>query len=177
MSALKEVLPQALTSFRREKVETNAREYEEQGVPASLALQVAYCKPLASACDILRLAETLKVPVQEAGAMYFQTSYRFGCHWMREAARAIPVTSSWQQQALAAVVNDIYDAHSRLAGTILTQTPAFQGSTEERVEAWAATHPEPVASYDTLLQELRAEPVLDVPMVVVSSRLLGGLGR
>ncbi len=153
--------------------EQRAASLEREGVPRDLAVHVSRLPLLAAALDVTRISHAGgKVPATVA-SVYFTLGHRFGIEWLREQALAVKAGNHWQQQALAAIVDDLFALQSQLTVSVLADGGGNDAASA--VAAFAAGRPGPIARTERLLAELRATPVLDIAMLAIANRQLRGL--
>lgn len=165
MSRLGEVLPDDLREGLAAKTESLAA----KGLPLPLARAVAACDPLHSACSIVDAATRTGAGVVEAGVSFFLIGRRLGLDWLRERAGEIADGSHWRREAAAAVADDLYRRQ-----TSLTVRAIRSGAP---VEDWMGGNPDAPARAARLLEELRAQPEVDLAMLALAERRLRDLFR
>ncbi|MFN4283700.1 MAG: NAD-glutamate dehydrogenase [Alphaproteobacteria bacterium] len=125
VAALKAALPDALPAAARERHDAAVAAYIQDGAPADLAVAAAMLPALAGAADIVKLAGDDAAKVASAAMVYYAAGDRLSLDWLRASARAIAATTSWQKQAVAAIVDELFAFQAELAARILAggQTP------------------------------------------------------
>ena len=164
-SRLGEVLPDDL----REGLAAKTESLSAKGLPPPLARAVAACDPLHSACSIVDAATRTGAGVVEAGASFFLIGRRLGLDWLRERAGEIADGSHWRREAAAAVADDLYRRQ-----TSLTVRAIRSGAP---VEDWMGGNLDAPARAARLLEELRAQPEVDLAMLALAERRLRDLFR
>ena len=164
-AGLKDVLPGDLRARLAEKT----AESMEKGMPPELARAVAASDPLHSACSIVDAATRTGAGVVEAGKSFFRVGRRLGLDWLRERAREIAAASHWQRQAAAAIADDLYGRQ-----TSLTVRAIRAGGT---LDDWIDENPDAAARGARLLEELRAQPEVDLAMLALAERRIRDLFR
>ncbi len=148
------------------------------GVPAELAGRVAALPVIAAGFDLVHIAGQCRVAVRAAGPVYFELGRRLGLAWLRDGAQRMPAASHWQQQAVAAIVDDLFTLQTDLTVKVLDGKVPETGAgvpPNAAIDAWLARRRQPVDRIDQLLSELRALPSLDLSMLAVANRRLRGL--
>src|SRR3546814_2328812 len=105
-----------------ELLEQRSAQFVAEGAPQALARRIAGLALLAPACDIVRIAATLQLPVEQVAEAYFTIGDRFGFDWLRRSAGSLPTDTAWDTLAVSAIIDDFY-GHQR----DLTQ-PVLNGS-------------------------------------------------
>ncbi len=155
--------------------------YMEQGASRALARRIASLQHLAPACDIVRIAQQGKLPVEQAAELYFAIGERFGLHWLRRAAGQLPSDTAWDKLAVTAVVDDLFGHQADLTGGMLSQQAKGKSkgkpkgkkdSAQALIEGWSAQRTPLVARNDQLLAELKSAGTPDFAMLAVANRQL-----
>jgi glutamate dehydrogenase len=147
--------------------------YVDQGVPEALAMRVASLGILSPACDIVRIAESAKIPVEQAGEAYFTIGARFGFDWLRRAAGHLPTDTAWDKLAVTAIIDDLFGHQGELTTRVLSTTE--NGPSPEMVDDWAQARRPLIARAEQLIAELRASGNPDLAMLAVANRQLKSL--
>lgn len=163
-----------LSLENRRQLSVRTKEYRAKGVPEELANRVASLPLLFAAGDIVLAAQRAKLPVDQAGKIYFAIGDRFGFDWLRRAARRLPSDSAWDKLAVTAIVDDLYGHQSALTSRVLE---AVKGPVEadEVIHSWAGERKAIVARTEQLLAELNAAGNPDLAMLAVANRQLKSL--
>ena len=90
-----------------------------EGVPQKLASEIAKLNVLASACDIVRIANASKQQVTKVGAVYFGIGSSLSVDWLKNAAASLTPENEWQKRALDAVDDDFFAHQSALTQRVL----------------------------------------------------------
>lgn len=148
-----------------------AEPYLADGAPEGLAMRVANLVNLYSGCDIVRLASRRKLGVLDVARIYFAVGTRFRLGRLRAAASQLDGESHWQQLAVAALIEEIYNHQLHLAEKVLDHAGA-KTATQKAVEGWVEANRKTVAPTEQLLAELWNTEVDDLSMIAVASRQL-----
>ena len=153
--------------------ETNQRaeRFMETGVPDDLARQIGRLKALSTACDIVRIANTVKRPVEEVGQTYFLLGSRFKLDWLRHNANIMTPENPWHQLALGAIIEDMWGTQGELTATVLSNG----GCGADAIDGWASTRRETVGRVEEICSELEQTSSIDLAMLTVANRELRGL--
>ena len=142
-----------IADAERAEIEQRVAKYVEQGVPKALAQRMAIMHLLPPSLDIVRIASTTGVPVEQVGRTYFAVGARFGLDWLRRAAAALPSESHWDKQAVVAVTDDFYGHQRDLTTRILSTAAKSNGA--DPIEAWSAARGPAVHRAASLVADLR----------------------
>jgi glutamate dehydrogenase len=152
VAELQDGLDELLSRHARKVVKDETKRLVAERVPEDLARRVASLGVLAPACDIVRVARAVEVPVAAAARTYFALGDRFGFDWLRRAALALPAESVWDKLAATAVVDDLAGNQATLLEGVLRQ--ASGGDVD--IARWSGARKLEVTRLDQLLGELRA---------------------
>lgn len=157
--------------------EARAQALVDAQVPEDLARRIAGLPSLSQAVDIVQIALTRDLPVGRVAPLYFALGYRLGFEWLRERAAEVKTETTWQQQAVGAIVEDLFAHQTELTRRILTDPEAEAGEddAEAAIDAWLGRSKAAVGHVTQLLTELRAAPSVDIAMLAVANRQLRGL--
>jgi glutamate dehydrogenase len=169
---LREALDTLLSERDAAAVAARTGELAADGVPEALARQVASLEVLSSACDIVRIARTGRMPVVEAGRVYFGVGARFGIDWLRAAAAALAGDSHWQKLAIRAVVEELFSHQSELTVRVLKASGRAKPAGDGVIDGWIAARQAAVTRTEELLGELRSAGGVDLAMLAVANRQL-----
>ncbi len=166
-----DVLPEAADS----RIRHRAGRYMAEGVPEDLALRVAYQIVLVSACDILRLSRARNLDLEDVARLYFTVGETFGFGWLRYQAERLGADSHWQKLAVASVIEELYGHQRDVTLRVLEICDGAIG--DQTIETWSQSQGVAVERVRQLLGELEGATAVDLPMVIVASRQLGGLAQ
>ncbi len=164
-------LPDILPEAERATLAAAASTLAGQGVPTPLAGRVARLPWLASAVDVIRLAEPAGRDPADVGRVYYAVGGRFGLDRLRRAAASLKAETPWQKLAAAALVDEFYALQSTLAAGVLAAADAAP------LDAWSAARRGEIASVEAMIAELVAAPDLDLAMLTVAARRLRALAE
>ena len=137
------------------------------GVPEELALAVASGDDLLAALDVVEVASSAGIPVEEAASVYFALGESLDLHWLRDQVAALPRDNRWQALSRAALRDDLYAQLSALTLDTL-RLDAGRATPAERVKAWLAQNRIPVARCRQILGDLSAAGRTDFTMLSVA---------
>ena len=138
-----------------------------RGVPEALALEVASGNDLLAALDVVEVASSAGISVEEAASVYFALGEALDLHWLRDQVAALPRDNRWQALSRAALRDDLYAQLSALTLDSL-RLDAGDANPAERVEAWLAQNRIPVARCRQILGDLAAAGTTDFTMLSVA---------
>ncbi len=165
-AALDDVLPEE----PRESRAARRRELTAAGVPETLAGRLADLRALASAPDIVLVADRTGKPVGKVAATYFAAGSFFGLDRIVSAADAIPISDYFDRLALDRSRDSIGDAERRLAAAMLGDGAGGAAA----VEAWVSARKAEVERVRGAIHEI-ANSGLTLSKLSVAASLLGDL--
>jgi glutamate dehydrogenase len=164
-AGLDNALPQDLQSGRSKR----RQDLIDAGVPAGLAAELADLDALASAPDIVTVAERTSRAIGDAAATFFAAEADFHLNPIIVAARDVPANDHFERLAIDRAVDQIAAAERRLAADMLTTGRCGQQATE----IWLAAHPE-ATRIRRSVEEI-AIGGLTLAKLTVTANLLGDL--
>ena len=153
---LANALPQWLEGLEREAFNQRAARLAEAGAPASLARHVAACTALASAPDIVELAQAHRLSVAAAARTYFGVGSEFGLDWLRDRIEELDIQGHWQAVARGSLREALYDAHRSLTHRVVSETR--ERDPARAVQAWRDKHAADAAHARGIVDDIRAQP-------------------
>ncbi|WP_448190284.1 NAD-glutamate dehydrogenase [Azospirillum sp. sgz301742] len=177
VEALSAGLEAVLDAEEAARLAARAALYTAQGVPEELAKRIAALPVLASAPDLVRIAERTGREVAGVAAVYFMLGRRFGLEWLRDKASGAKSDNHWQKQAVAAIVDDLFAHQKELTVRVLDGTGGLsaEAPVESPVDSWIALRRSVVERVEQLVSELRTQANVDLAMLAVANRQLRGL--
>jgi len=127
---------------------------------------MAMLEIMTAATDIADAARTAKRPIATVGAIYFELGAVLKLGWLRSSAQDLVAENYWQQLAVKSLVVEFYQAQRRLSLGVID---AF-GKQANASNAWQKAHQAALARYESFIADLRAQPTLDYPMLIVALR-------
>ena len=164
-------LPEVLSESDGKLLEERAGILAAEGVPEALAQRTASLGILVPACDIVRTAHVVGLPVLDVGRAYFTIGARFGFDWLRRAAGHLPSDSAWDKLAVTAIVDDLYGHQSELTSRVIDGTKDLSAP-DGVIDAWAEQRRPLVVRTEQLLHELQSTGTPDLAMLAVANRQL-----
>jgi glutamate dehydrogenase len=166
-AALTDVLPRDIVQSR----DATCSALQQNGVPHDIAWRIANLPILASAPDIVLVADRAGKSIADVTATYFAVHAFFQVAAIIQAARDIPVSDYFDRLALDRALDSISDAERQITASIIAQ-----GTGAAAVEAWARQHGGQVDRIRTAIHEI-AGTGLTISKLSVAASLLGDLAR
>lgn len=155
-----------MTDTLRKAYDKNTDVMVMQGVPKTVAARIAKLEILSSACDIVDIARAAKLPVKQAGKLYFDMGAEVKLGWLRRSAWELNAENYWQQLAIKSLVQELYAAQRRLTLEVIGR----YGKKPQPAKQWSEHAAPSLARYLTFIEELRTQQSLDYPMLIVALR-------
>ena len=148
------------------------RGWEEKGLPAALATQLAALPYLEPSADIIELALARKLAPVEVSKAHYRLGDALALPWLFEQVDALPVEGRWHAIARG-VMRDELATHQR---TLVGQVLAMPGKdADAKVRAWLSRDDASLRFTLAMLAELAAQKTLDYPTASVAVQRLGQL--
>ncbi|MFQ5994668.1 MAG: NAD-glutamate dehydrogenase [Acidiferrobacterales bacterium] len=160
-------LPKPLAAANRLTLRQRLKHFVSEGVPQSLAAQVAGLFPLSSALDIVEVAKVAKRDVPFVASLYFALGARLELQWLREQIADLKVRNHWHTLAKSALRNDLHIQQRNLTAAVL-QDSASTLRTKALVETWIAENEATVGHFVELMSDLKASDTVDFAMLSVA---------
>jgi len=178
IAAVSAALPGALPPAAAEALARRIRALVDHGVPEGLASRLASLSELGAAPDIVQVAEATGRSPAVIAATHFALADLFRLNALSAAARAVPVTDTFDRIALERAVAGIAAAHRALTAEAATYEARGTGEAQgaAAVEAWSAARGASLARIRTAIAAIAASG-LTVSKVSVAASLLGDLAR
>ncbi len=166
-------LDQVLSRPVKEERDRRMEAYAGQNVPKTLAKKIASLDALASACDIVQVARSDKLPLRIVGQIYFNLGMRLNLGWMRISARKLISDSYWNRLSIRTLVQGLFDQQRRLTAEVLAacRNELCAGT----LDAWCKANCHELSRYDQFIQELKKQESVDLPMLTVAIRRVEGI--
>lgn len=142
-----------------------------QGVPATLASEVARHDAMYAVLDIVEMAQELKRDVGLAAQVYFALVGKLNLRWVASQITSLPFETHWQAMARAAMRDDLANLQRQLASGVLRLSPDVQ-TCEPLLEAWSAHHSKALIRMHEVMDDLNLARESDLAMLSVLLREL-----
>ena len=155
-----------MSDSARKSFEATIERLTGQSVPKELAERMAMLEIMTAANDIIDVSRESKLPVSQVGKVYFELGAVLKLGWLRTSAQDLTAENYWQQLAVKSLAVEFYQAQRRLTMAVIGQF----GKQKDASQAWADSHQGVLSRYETFIADLRAQPTLDYPMLIVALR-------
>ncbi len=169
VEALSQGLGTILPLAERQRQTDRSAHYQRSGVPAALADAVVALPSLAAAMEIVRIEGGGKADIVAMGQLYFAIGAQFGLGQLRALAETLPATTSWQRQAIGALLDDFSAMHQEIINHVLSAT---EPGTSNRLDQWMAGRRDAVRHVQDIVVEITRANRVDLAMMTVAGRQL-----
>ena len=154
-SRVLQALPELLTGREKAAFEQRRDALIKQGVPETLATNVAVMPPAYMIIGIVETAARDGVDPLEVARVHFTLGERLGLPTLVARILALPRTDRWETMARAALRDDLHAVHGQLVAQALAGTSS-EDTAAARVAAWEERDEERVSrAVETLAGDLR----------------------
>jgi len=167
-------LPTLLPAHYASDMHRNAEVYTKDSVPQDLGVRIAGLVNLASATDIVVLAERHKLDPSQVSKLYFAVGSRFRLGRLRAACEALDGESHWQKLAVSALIEELFGHQMQLTENVLGAAKSISDP-ERAIGQWESAAQAAIDRAEQLLSELWAGDIGDISMIAVASRALKSL--
>ena len=139
------------------------------GLPEDLAARFVTLDALASAPDVVRIAEASGQAVEQVAAVYFAVGERFRLEWLRDRAAEIRTTTGWQRLAVETFVDDLFSHQAQITTRVIQEVELAgdgRDDAQTAVDGWGAAHPAATSRFDRLVEEVRMAGGVEIAMLV-----------
>jgi glutamate dehydrogenase len=173
MNELKSRIDSVTSAAERAVFEAGRAVWIEQGFPADLADKLAHLPALGSGMDIALVARESNQSVVEVASVFFAVGEILNLKWLMEKVEELPVETRWHAAARGSLRDELISQQRSLVIQIL----GFEHSGESihRVAAWMGREDPVLKATLATLADMRAQVVIDYPIVSVAVRRLAQL--
>ncbi|NUS39067.1 MAG: NAD-glutamate dehydrogenase [Lysobacter sp.] len=177
-SALGEIrkgLPGVLPGHRGSGYAGRLHHWQDRGLTASLAAQLAALPLLDAGFDIVELARQRKMPPATVARVFYALGDALHVPWLLEQIDALPVEGRWHAHARGVLRDELRAQQRVLVGQLLVgggkRTP------EQRLADWLQRDDAQLRFTQQMFAELMAQKTLDYPTASVAVRRLAQMAE
>ena len=171
---LEKALEALLVSSSLGQLKSAASRLAKAGVPVNLAQRVSKFTELYSALDIVEVASSVELSIEEVGGVYFKLGDALELHWLRDQIFGLPRANRWQSLARDALRDDLYAQEAALTADVL-RTNSKASDAKSRIGAWMAQKRVAVIRCQQVLSDLKTIGNADFAMMSVAMREIRAL--
>jgi glutamate dehydrogenase len=162
-SCLEEILsPLAMRIYR-----SRLTRYKEAGVPDDLARTIAGIAILTSGCDIVKVAQNGKLPVNIVGKIYFELGGRLSLGTLRTHILEQPANGYWEGLSLRMLLEDLFNQQMRLTAAVIKHN-CNDTLCLTSVANWCEANKKEIGRYDQFINDFKAAEHIDTSMLIVA---------
>lgn len=147
-----------------------------EGLPKSMAHEIALFKILGSVPDIVHITQLQKSDLTQTAEIYFELGALFNFDFLRSEAKKLQGDNEWSRAAIAGVLDSLYAAQANLTINVLKQSKAGKQKTgKDHVSSWIKSHQKTIETVIHSIDHIKAEGHADLAMLSVTEQRLRGL--
>jgi glutamate dehydrogenase len=158
-----------LSKTLRRSFERSKTRLAGKGVPAELAARIAGLEVMASACDVVRVANRYQLPIETACSVYFEVGAALRIGWLRKCARKLQTPDYWNQLAINSLIRELYLQQRRLTAQVV-QHQSAQDDCAGAISQWQEAHQKHISRYQQFVEDLKGQEHIELPMLIVALR-------
>jgi len=162
--------PDALEAMQRDEAK-----FITSGMPQPLAAQVSGLNLLSSASDIVSITQREDGDIKAIAETYFSLGDRLGLGWLRRQVGDIVPANSWQARVMGGLTDDFFIHQAALTSALLAGVKKNAKLDKATIDKWFAENRDRTDKITQLVGELRAQPKVDLEMLVLVSQRIGQL--
>ena len=166
-------LDQALTPAQRKFVAIEEKELRDAGFPARIATLISRLAPMASAFDVIEVANEQGCAVLRAARVYFDLGDALHLKWLQDQIEKLPVDGRWHANARGVMRDELYSQHRALTSQVLKDAGSQADS--QVVLNWLERAQGELAYTLSMFNEMRASATMDYATMSVAIRRLAQL--
>ena len=175
IALLRENIDDLVTPEFYKNIERRMQMFKADGLPKTLAHDIAFMPLLSSACDIIRISLEQKTNLLNTAQAYFELGEKFHLDWLRQQARFLNAENHWQAEATNGLIDQFYSCQAGLTIRVLRDTGGRSGKEGGIADKWLTGHTHLVGQIDDLFSQLRRSGTVDLPMLVIAEQRLRNL--
>jgi glutamate dehydrogenase len=160
---------------QQQSYEEKCQEYEQMGLPTSLAERLVSLESLVSAPDIIVLSKETNINIVTVARVYFSIAQQIGFEWLQKTASELSGDTHWSQEAANAFIEELYINQRAITKKVLTNCKSFDHLFKE--DGTLTKDILPTAGIDSILLDLMNASTVDFGMLTVISRQLRMLAQ
>ena len=169
-------IPTLLQGAERQRLERRAKELEQLGAPADMALRAASLLDQFSLLDVVEISVETGRESAEVAPVYYATSAQFRIDTMLTRVTRLPRDDRWDALARGALRDDLYAVLQALTKSVLDSSRP--GATpRERIATWSEANAQSLARAQKALSGIERLDKPGISALSVALRVLRGVVR
>jgi len=141
--------------------------------PESLAKKIARSEFSYAALDVVEIAASTNISVENASKLFFALGEKLNLLWLREMIEKLVVIGPWHAHARGVLRDELFEHHNSLSQTVINKYGVKDSN--ETLITWISENKETVKSVRFMLQQMRSEKNIDYATVMVAVRSINNL--
>lgn len=138
-------------------------------IPSDLAFKVAGFELMASAFDIIQVANKAKLPVHVVANIYFELGYILHFDWLRAVLSDIQPHNYWERVSAKTLIDDLFEQQKRLASEVIKHL-CKDNICGHAIKEWSEKNAKQLDGYKKFTDDLRSYEEQDISMIIVALR-------
>jgi glutamate dehydrogenase len=169
---IEKILPADTLSVIKEQQEA----WVNDGLPKSVAHEIALFKILGSAPDIIHITQQYKSDLMTTSKLYFAIGSLFNFDWLRTEAKKLHGENEWSRAVIASVLDGLYAAQANLTIDVLKMTMPLKSSNGKSkpqslqaniLDKWVNTHAKIIHDITSTITHVKENNLVDVSVLLV----------
>jgi glutamate dehydrogenase len=164
IASYQSIISSSIAQAYKEKIER----FTKQQVPEELAVSIARLEILSSACDVVRVSNDSKRPLEEVGKLYFEMGAMLRLGWLRRQASRMAATTHWDRLAVHSLINSLFDQQRRVTALVIEK-----GTLTD----WSNLHNKDITRFTAFMDDLKGSEAMTLPKLVIAAKKIEEVGR
>lgn len=165
-ATLNKTLPKSMKKDQKQLIAM----HKDNGMPDSLAKDIACLDLLRSSCDITHLASKHKQSIECVSYIYHHVGELLSFSWLHHQASHIFAGNKWQENVLESLQGSLYNVQAEICASVLVQ--ASKVDKEQKIEHWQDKHKKSFKTVQKMIAEMRRTATLDLSMLTLAEQRL-----
>lgn len=155
-------IPNSLDEPDKESFNSVTSFLAEQGVPETLAQNIARCNLLFTSLDIIEASRKNELDLISVARAYFLLGNRLELNWLRESMNSYVVETQWDELARAGFRDDLDRVQRKLTVKILTTKlkEIKDKDIDSKIDTWISRHPFFIERWQKLLADIKSTDLI-----------------
>jgi glutamate dehydrogenase len=175
LDEIRKGLPGLLPGNRGNGYGTRLHSWQQRGLPAALAAQLAALPLLDAGFDIVELARQRKLPATTVARVFYALGDALHVPWLLEQIDGLPVEGRWHAHARGVLRDELRAQQRVLVGQLLVGSG--KRTPEQRLADWLQRDDAQLRFTQQMFTELMAQKTLDYPTASVAVRRLAQMAE
>ena len=161
-----------ITGSLEENTKQKFQSLQRDGLPESLAQNIANMGVMTFVPDIIHIALGQKTDLQETARTYFKIGETFHLDWLRSKAKFMSSDDQREIEAMSGMVDQLNQIQSSLVVYILTDKSLRKKPGKMKIDLWLEKHEKKVIKLHDLFGELQNTGSVDLATMILVERQL-----